>query len=112
MSMNLRHAAALALVGWSLITPPVCRSNDCFKPLVDSDAPLWQWMRVGKRFDSIDDCELARQEVAKKAQRDEEDELERAAGQDANPQEKAVAKFEGARSMRCVSTEDPRLKKK
>ena len=110
--MNLRHAAALALVDWYLITPPVCRSNDCIKPLVDPDAPLWQWIRAGKRFDSIDDCELARQGVAKKAQREEEDELERAAEQDANPEEQAVAKFEGARSMRCVSTDDPRLKEK
>jgi len=57
--MKLRHAAALALVGWYLMMPPsVCPSDPrsmrpCF---LDPSLPLNQWNRDGY-FDSADACD-------------------------------------------------------
>jgi hypothetical protein len=48
--MNLRHAAALALVGWYLITPP---SGPAGKP--DFSAPLSEWGQMAT-FDSAAAC--------------------------------------------------------
>lgn len=64
--MNLRHAAALALVGWYLMQPP-CRSlnswhhggyGSCF---MDSQTPLREWIRVPdtKEFEYKTDCQRA-----------------------------------------------------
>jgi hypothetical protein len=53
MSMNLRHAAALALVGWYLMVPPTTHE------ILDIKAPLSQWVYEGA-FDKADDCESAR----------------------------------------------------
>ncbi len=44
--MNLRHAAALTLVGWYLMVPPESGMK----------LPISQWEHVGS-FDKIDDCE-------------------------------------------------------
>ncbi len=107
--MNLRHAAALALVGWYLMIPPV--STDSGKAFVDSHAPIWQWGNGGT-FGSTVDCEKAREKSQKNAENDEERNLETAARMDANLDNRATAKFEAARLMKCVSTDDPRLKGK
>jgi hypothetical protein len=48
--MNLRHAAALALVGWYLMVPPSTGGK------LDTKAPLPQWINEGA-FDRADDCE-------------------------------------------------------
>jgi hypothetical protein len=39
--MKLRHAAALALMGWYLLIPPTSRDY----PMGNVDAPLSQWVR-------------------------------------------------------------------
>jgi hypothetical protein len=63
VTMNLRHAAALSLVGWYLMTPP-CRSvnsrpnsgyGSCF---MDSQTPLREWVRVPdtEEFEYKTDC--------------------------------------------------------
>jgi hypothetical protein len=60
MSMNLRHAAALALVSWYLMVPPWTAGHDGrpIQPLVaDSYAPLSKWATEGS-FDSAADCGL------------------------------------------------------
>ena len=49
--MTLRHAAALALVGWYLMVPPY---NDNF--VIDSRAPLSQW-QVFMPYDDAATCE-------------------------------------------------------
>jgi hypothetical protein len=108
--MNCSHAAALALVGWYLMMPPVSTYNG--KAFVDSEAPLWEWKGIGGRLNSIADCENAKQKSQKQAQHDNETGLETAARMDANPPDQALAQFESARSMRCVSTDDPRYKEK
>jgi hypothetical protein len=49
MRMNVRHAAALALVGWYLMISPAGRP----------DAPLSKW-RTFHGYDDIRECESAR----------------------------------------------------
>jgi hypothetical protein len=69
--VNLRHAAALALVGWYLMTPPlvkcsqgpqdVCPNIACVSCLADSQAPLREWKRVPdtQEFEYKTDCQRA-----------------------------------------------------
>jgi hypothetical protein len=61
--MNLRHAPALAIVGWCLMLPPLA---DEVKPpiphrTVALSAPLSQWCLV-QRFDTAEKCESMRQD--------------------------------------------------
>jgi hypothetical protein len=66
--MKPRHAAALALVGWYLMTPP-CRTVSLWHSggaaggscHIESQAPLQQWTRVPDRqeFEYKTDCERA-----------------------------------------------------
>jgi hypothetical protein len=64
MSMNLRHAAALALVGWYLIGPPV----NAGKPVVaDWDAPVSKWLPVAF-FDTAADCQKEIEAVKPRAE--------------------------------------------
>ena len=47
--MNLRHAAALALVGWYLMVPP----------LSNPSAPLSKW-NLYRSYDTARECEVAK----------------------------------------------------
>ena len=47
--MNLRHAAALALVGWYLMIPPIIHDS------VQSGAPLSSWHIFGS-YDKATEC--------------------------------------------------------
>ncbi len=62
--MESRHAAALALVGWYLITPPIevqlYRGMGHIK--VRGEAPLAKWDKM-KSFDSESDCEAFREKI-------------------------------------------------
>lgn len=51
--MKIRHAAALALVGWYLMTPPVTDNNGHY--MIAENAPLSDWKNIGG-FDSADEC--------------------------------------------------------
>jgi len=75
--MKLRHSAALALVGWYLMTPPAIRGNS---------APFTEWGTAGT-FDSGDECEKARQALFQKGQKT-------LGGRDASIGQKLVAKME------------------
>ena len=85
--MNVRHTAALALMGWYLMVPP---------PLSHSPkvAPLSQWTRVGA-FQSEEACDVKRNAFSK---------LDRPLGgwRGLPPEEVYDAQ--------CVATNDPRLK--
>ncbi|HWN58602.1 MAG TPA: hypothetical protein VNO74_10910, partial [Methylomirabilota bacterium] len=50
-SMKARHAAALALVGWYLMVPPIANNGR-----VDADVPLLRWWKFEK-LDSAQECE-------------------------------------------------------
>jgi len=62
--MESRHAAALALVTWYLITPPI--ELQLFRGMghirVRGDAPLAKWDKM-KSFDSESDCEAFRVKI-------------------------------------------------
>ena len=104
--MNLRHAAALALVGWYLMVPPVSPYNG----EAYSHASVRSWTRIGTSFDSAADCGKAKEKSQKNVQDAEERGLESAARMDANPGAQALAGYEAARQMKCVSKDDPRIK--
>jgi hypothetical protein len=96
--MNLRHAAALALVGWYLITAPLTDDSRA-----DLGAPLSTW-HVWRRFDSVQECEKMRKTV-------------RGAGEPAESSEQyrspeSVEPKLGLRAAQCIATDDPRLKEK
>ena len=57
--MKVRHAAALALVGWFLMVPPQVCPKNVFNQVPcgrDLNAPLNKWLSRGY-FDSADDCD-------------------------------------------------------
>jgi hypothetical protein len=62
MEMNLRHAAALALVGWYLMYPPLrCvdktrRDMGLCDMALDPDVPFSEWNRYGKRYATLEQC--------------------------------------------------------
>jgi hypothetical protein len=55
--VNLRHAAALAVVGWYLMVPPVNSTGP--GPWIDRSAPLSKW-KAKAAFDSAAECTVAR----------------------------------------------------
>jgi len=94
--MTLRHAAALALMGWYMMTPQVLIKNGVVQfdingnVELDTAKPLSKWIQV-KAFDSAEQCE-----------QDQESEIEAEKGQTPSL---------GQASL-CVATDDPRLKEK
>jgi hypothetical protein len=53
--MKPRRAAALALVGWYLMLPPLRRGQPTGAGAVGPEAPLSVWQNMGS-FDSATDC--------------------------------------------------------
>jgi len=100
-----RYHSAVEGAGWYLMEPPM------EPPMKGLNAPLGKWWTFDP-FDTAVDCELERQEVSEKAKQAEEARLKTGARIDANPPDQALVVFETERSMRCVSTEDPRLKER
>jgi len=84
--MKPRHAAALALVGWYLMTPPV------YQRLRASPVPLSKWV-VNGRFDSAKKCDEAATKHSAELVK-----------------QSPSAAVEYADTYQCVSTDDPRLK--
>jgi hypothetical protein len=105
--MKSRHAAALALVGWYLMTPPLNLAG-----VPDSGAPISSWHNE-RSFDSARDCEEGKDTVLESrlegAKRLEEIQIQK------DPE--GFAKYirwtrsEFAAS-KCIATDDPRLKEK
>ena len=88
--MKIRHAAALALVGWYLmVTPPISITT----MQADTQAVLSEWS-ISRSFDSADACEKAKSDFQKTSP-------------------KLVNNGVGiSRFASCISTDDPRLKGK
>jgi len=95
---NPRHTAAMVLVGWYLMVPPVvCEKGKCNAEL---NAPFSQWHRSKKSAGSESDCEEARPKV-------------RAAVDKAIKDVSARPEYDKALAAGlCVSSDDPRLKEK
>jgi hypothetical protein len=57
--MNVRHAAALTLVGWYLMVPPMAHKEDWQAGGPPTTAPLGEWF-IWNWFDTADACTKAR----------------------------------------------------
>ncbi len=117
--MNLRHAAALALVGWYLLRPPGPNNG-----APDLSAPLSQWTNSGS-FYNVEECERMRDSRTDLGERRVHEIKEKidAAQQQAIPSKDNLRtlreNFENARTFwmqysysQCVASDDPRFKPK
>ena len=84
--MKTRHAAALALVGWYLMLPPVREAGP-----PDLGAPLGKWGMLSPSFDSAKECEAYKLKLAEKVVKERRPDYIRA-------------------DAKCVASDDPRLK--
>ncbi len=101
--MSIRHAAALAVVGWYLMLAPKTLDT----PLAfDESAPLSKWSIVGS-YDSASDCNEGRNYIPKgllQLANGESDEGKK------NQLTQQAVSLAGA--YLCIATDDPRLKGK
>jgi len=100
--MKLRHAVALTLAGWYLIVPPAGRTAR-----VGLAMPLSQWTTVGS-FDSAAKCESGRRKGLPLVEKRIKGEAEKAGVQAHNSDVQILAQS----LLRCVASDDPRLKEK
>ena len=84
------HAAALALVGWYLMTPPLTGSSG-----IATQAPLTQWTAIGSSYPSEEKCQQAKQDML------------RGPTHLNNLDDQHLLALQ---ESRCVATDDPRLK--
>ncbi len=89
--MSIRHAAALAIVGWYMMMPPTGRDY----PMGNVDAPLTQWKKRATVYRDQDECEHVLDRIRRNT--------------NAKNKQTAVRYYKQAQ---CVSGDDPRLKPK
>jgi len=119
--MNSRHVAALAMMGWYLMLPPLVdpvgdQPDSIFADEsgqiyaygwikeADLRAPLSTWRRGAKVLDSQSACEAARSKLLQIAEAGRQ----RAVDHPDKRGAQKLARFFG--SVVCVSADDPRLK--
>jgi hypothetical protein len=103
--MKPRHAAALALVGWYLMTPPPLLPIPAkVEPQPDLHAPLSEWHRPNWLFASEQECLAKRTELRKTWWTNVTD----------IPPEKITARQMTwwVKNAQCIASDDPRLKEK
>jgi hypothetical protein len=93
--MKLRHATALALVGWYLIGPPLSKLT------VEPSTPLSAW-RILHTFDSAADCEKALPEYRRFME----------FGIIHSSEAAADAAHQVASALMCIASDNPRLKER
>lgn len=100
--MRQSHRAALALVGWFLITAPITDHG----AIIYQDAPLTQWTKT-HHFNSESDCDAARKDMIQ----DTQDRVELAPDSAADEDTKQDANYalNQALASQCVADDDPRL---
>ncbi|MGB0059121.1 hypothetical protein [Candidatus Binatus sp.] len=99
--MSLRHAAALALVGWYLMVPPAIPGTG----QVDQSAPLSQW-KIRRQFPHDQGCEATKARLREQAlaAQTQNDAAEPRRGE-RNPEQRCILC-----NAQCVAQDDPRLK--
>jgi hypothetical protein len=97
MSMNLRHAAALALVGWYLMSPLVDHKAE--KLLYE--APLTYWEHEGS-FDTAAECERKLRDNVRVMSNLTMKSTDRSPGYNLG--------LNSALAAKCIASDDPRLK--
>lgn len=100
--MKRRHAAALALVGWYLMTAPVSDHG----AIVDQDAPLSEWSKA-QLFDTESACEAERQQAITDSQ--EAAALVPDSDVDKDDKQEATDTVHQTIVSRCVDSNDPAL---
>lgn len=114
--MKLRHATALALVGWAVIVPPFQGLPSPFDTRAYLNAPLREWQLTPGSWSSATNCEQHVQRVVNsyleaKRKKDRET-IDRLAKESGFTGERKIfdAWMEQAYShARCVPDGDPRL---
>jgi len=96
--MNLRHAVALAAVGWYLMVPPFGYGD------FNENAPISQWS-TDTSFDTAKECEDYRVSANKKTQAD-------LPPHGSKPTDSAQAFAVKMLLGQCIASDDPRLKGK
>jgi len=105
--MNLRHATALALVGWYLIAPPPKQSPTSGAVSLDVSAPLAKWQRIDS-FDTAAECRAAQAKTGVVAI--EPDDI--AILHDGDEEWWAKNAKTRIAASKCIARDDPRLKGK
>lgn len=98
--MNLRHAAALVLVGWYLMVPPLGGNGKN-----DTTAPLNRWTHP-HTFSSAHDCE----EALAAARLSEALGIASLSLREGLSEPDARALHLYSRGWQCIASDDPRLK--
>ena len=105
--MKSRHAAALAIVAWYLMIPPINADNR-----VDAGAPLSKW-RKSVSFESAKECEASLKDAIENPMTPSE--YQATAQATLKARMLPLSQSEMTRRMQesvCVSADDPRLKPK
>ena len=113
--MNLRHAAALALVGWYLMLPPLTkRGPDSYDLPPDTSAPIskWTYSSVLDHFDTEEECKTEltnRQSLVEARVRSQN--MESRFGHEGG---RTITQYysESVKAARCVPDTDPDIKPK
>ena len=100
--MKIRDALALTLVGWYLIVPPAGRTLRAGLAL-----PLSQWRTVAS-FDNAAKCESGKRKGLPLVEQRIKDQAGKAGVPAHDSDVQALAQL----SLRCVASDDPRLKGK
>ena len=106
--MNLRHAAALALVGWYLMAPQLNEKG------VNSNAPMSDWDRV-ESFETVGACEQTLRLTQNAISAVSDQEFTERFGLRPAVGKKSVSKADALQKWndgKCVASDDPRLKPK
>jgi hypothetical protein len=106
--MKPRHAAALALIGWYLISPHARRSLVSDDP--DITAPFWKW-RILETFKTAAACEHQKTADIKMVERMVEDPVFQATVKKNHPNWNPDLALKTTRDEMCIATDDPRLAK-
>jgi hypothetical protein len=101
--MNPRHATALALLGWYLMTPPLRAGKPMGADAIGPEAPLRLCQNMGS-FDGAADCYQYMQFVTER-----HDAGKSADGGNLSADLKAEFQAEDSHAV-CVATDDPNLK--
>ena len=102
--MNVRHAAALGLVVWYLMLPPlrfVGPANDFSLAIVDSAAPLSHWLPM-MTFKTLQECDNFSTRLARNLRKSVKTE------RDKKDVDTLIRIWLG--KYQCVTSDDPRLK--
>ena len=113
ITMRAWHAAALALVGWYLMVPPMSAGPAGSVGFVNENAPLKDWTQY-LAFGSAQMCKAASRDLRKSVLRDCLVEQKYFGDFARNPDQEAAASSlvaEMARSN-CIASDDPRLEEK